>query len=223
MAEDAERLLAHFAERYQVFPNGFCHYLDRDSLDSQTRFLPRILKGAETSTEWKSLHEKAEGERIALPSEDFLHMYCEPSSNLAAGLLESLLQSHDGTIRVFPAVPSGKAAAFLLLAKGGFLVSSEKGSAGPFYVRIESTIGGGCSIALPWSPHETGARLRPEGTIAWKTEGNVARFETKPGDNILLYPKASPPESLYREGFRSCINEGPKRKGKASIGKERDF
>src|SRR5262249_19232332 len=56
-----------------------------------------------------------------------------------AAMNESLMQSYDDRIRVFPAVPGGAfAGKFTLLAKDGFLVSSEREAAETKYVGIRS-------------------------------------------------------------------------------------
>jgi hypothetical protein len=65
---------------------------------------------------------------------------------------EALLQSYDDLIRVFPAMPADTSfiGRFTLLAKGGFLVSSEKEGSDIKYVGLKSTLGGGAKLSNPW-------------------------------------------------------------------------
>lgn len=69
----------------------------------------------------------------------------------AAGVQEMLLQSQDGTIRVFPAVPNDwKDASFTnLRAEGAFLVSAEMHGGQARRIEVFSEKGGDLSIELP--------------------------------------------------------------------------
>ena len=71
------------------------------------------------------------------------------------GLVEAidsmLLQSHDGTIRVFPVWLKGKDASFRnLRAYGAFLVSSEFTDGSVASIDIASEVGGTCTVENPW-------------------------------------------------------------------------
>ena len=64
---------------------------------------------------------------------------------------ESLLQSYNGVIRVFPAVPGGYTGDFEnLLAVGAFAVSGEMKDGEVTSVRIVSNAGSPCRVANPW-------------------------------------------------------------------------
>jgi hypothetical protein len=71
----------------------------------------------------------------------------------AAGVQEMLLQSHRGTILVFPAVPSSwRDVSFRTLrAMGGFLVSASMADGSVREVEITSELGGHCRIVSPWT------------------------------------------------------------------------
>ncbi|MHB9023530.1 MAG: glycosyl hydrolase family 95 catalytic domain-containing protein [Armatimonadota bacterium] len=85
--------------------------------------------------------------------------YLEGTGIMAAATNEMLLQSYDGVIRVFPAIPDFWQGRFMLKATGAFLVASEhRGDAGIPYIAIQP-VGGTprmCRVALPWA---TGAEL----------------------------------------------------------------
>ncbi|HNX43676.1 MAG TPA: hypothetical protein PLJ84_07540 [Bacteroidales bacterium] len=70
----------------------------------------------------------------------------------AAGIQEMLLQSYNGCIEVFPAIPSGwKDVSFQnLRAEGAFLVSANKENGIPVNFQVESKKGGRTFIKLPF-------------------------------------------------------------------------
>ena len=70
---------------------------------------------------------------------------------LVAAINEMLLQSFDGRIRLFPAVPDDWDVRFAQLrAGGGFLVSAERHGGKVEYCIIESECGQTCCVANPW-------------------------------------------------------------------------
>lgn len=70
----------------------------------------------------------------------------------AAALMEMLLQSHGGVIRVFPAMPDHwhNACFAGLRAEGAFLVTSRMCDRKVQYVAITSEVGGRCRVRNPW-------------------------------------------------------------------------
>jgi hypothetical protein len=65
---------------------------------------------------------------------------------------ESLLQSYNGKIRVFPALPTdaGLVTRFTLAATGGFLVTSEREGGDVKYVGLRSNLGNMATVVNPW-------------------------------------------------------------------------
>lgn len=93
---------------------------------------------------------------------------------------ESLLQSYSDTIRVFPAPPgdatfNGK---FTLLARGAFLVSSEKQNGDIEYVGIKSLAGSNASVYNPWPSQQVQVRKTSDNSIVATTSGATIRFST---------------------------------------------
>ena len=72
---------------------------------------------------------------------------------IANSLLEMLLQSSGGLIRVFPAIPeSWREASFAnLRAEGAFLVSASRSGGTTQWIRVESLAGGSCGIQSDFS------------------------------------------------------------------------
>lgn len=80
----------------------------------------------------------------------------------AAGLQEMLLQSHRGTMRIFPAIPaSWKDLSFTSLrAQGAFLVSAERVAGVVTRVEIVAEAGGQCRLVSPFDGKEVSFPLR---------------------------------------------------------------
>lgn len=80
----------------------------------------------------------------------------------AAGTQEMLLQSHGGTIRVFPAVPDGwQDVSFTTLrAEGAFLVSARRVGGVVDRVTVRAEKGGTCRLVSPWSGKDLVLKLK---------------------------------------------------------------
>jgi hypothetical protein len=225
MREDARAAIRLFARRYQRFPNGFTHYAsleDGHYDDGRGFFQPRALRGDEKETRYAELHDKGCGERRPLDSRRFLHMYYESSSNIAAGIQEMLLQSHEGIVRLFPAFPDSGRGAFSLHARGGFRVASETLDGKVRYISIASRAGGKIRVELPWAGPV--AICRDGGEVGMiHSEGDVVEIEIPREGSILLYPAHKPITSYYRDSGQSAMNKQPKRFEGVILGKLRNF
>jgi hypothetical protein len=115
---------------------------------------------------------------------------------LTTTLQEALLQSvaprpgEPEVIHVFPAWPPQWDASFRLLARGGFLVSSESEAGEVTRIEIESRLGEVCRIRNPWSGR---CAVRDATGALQECEGEVVVFATERGRNYSLLP-ASPEE-----------------------------
>jgi alpha-L-fucosidase 2 len=100
---------------------------------------------------------------------------------------EMLLQSFQGTIRLFADWPAGTDARFGdLRAYGAFLVSSDVRSSVVQYVRVVSEAGGPFTLANPW-PNGT-LRAYRNGVDAGTLGGAEVTMPTVAGDVILIAP-----------------------------------
>lgn len=101
-----------------------------------------------------------------------------------------LLQSHNGTIRVFPAWLKDKDASFKdLRAVGAFLVSSAYKNGRVTFVEIKSEAGRSCRMANPWTG-QTCEVVKVSGgqqeKINFKTEGGALSFSTEKGTQYYV-------------------------------------
>jgi hypothetical protein len=110
----------------------------------------------------------------------------EAMSVLTTAMNESLLQSYDGILRVFPAFPAHKTGRFTLHARGGLIVSSEIKSGNVQWISIKSLLGNPCKLALPWKMGILQSNLKKAGQ---KISGDPAEFKTKPNELIIILPE----------------------------------
>jgi len=104
-------------------------------------------------------------------------------------LVEMMLQSWDGCIRVFPAWPKGVDAAFRTLrAEGAFLVSAAQKNGRLPSVTIESEAGGRCRVARPWPGSVEVVDQDGRSVDATAEPDGVLSFETDPGRRYHVRP-----------------------------------
>lgn len=221
MAEDTWRTLRHFAETYQVFPSGLMHFSDLSQNQQWSPVdRPRVLEPDTAATQWEELHEKALGPRTELDSEWFLHCYFEAAANVLAGFNEALLQSAGGVLRLFPALPAGRAAMCTLWAEGGFRVTCETGGDAVRYAAVESTLGGPCTLADPWPGEAVTVRLAGAcgAPVPFTRENGLLQCNTEPGQTILFYRSEFPPECYYHNPYPNARAAGVKTLGRARLG-----
>jgi len=104
----------------------------------------------------------------------------------AAGVLEMLLQSHNGLIRVFPAVPDewGELSFDRLRAAGAFLVSAERLGGETKSIGVVSEKGGELQMLDPWPESRT--LLSGIANSSLIEDGRIIRIRTRPGDRFTL-------------------------------------
>lgn len=159
------------------------------------------------------------------PAYPFIQPGLETHAHFAAGIQEMLLQSCDGAIRVFPAVPDEWEGAFTLRTVGGFIVSASREPGKPAdFVHIESLLGGPCRIVNPWGKTVQvvevvdGGKTRAPATAG---QNQTITFETEAGRTYVLTPEGTMvPEKVAFLGER---NTGPKMFHEAVIGKEQNL
>ncbi len=118
-----------------------------------------------------------------------------------AGIAEMLLQSHEGCIRVLPALPQAWASSGSfkgLMARGAFEidVSWEKGLAKN--ITVHSKAGGRCTLCYPRisGANVHGAAAQGKGDLLW--------FETKPGETYTISHVPAATRSEKPQNLRFC-------------------
>lgn len=191
MARELEKTIKIFPDRWQIYCNGWGHWGMEHEIKKDAEWFFRTNTVKET---------KKDSEKFPIPVWPFRHMSMESMSVFATALNESLLQSHDGILRIAPAITQERSCRFTLHAVGGFIVSAEiiKGSA--VWVSIKSKAGGICRVALPWKNPGIFSSLRKSKTTS---AGPVAVIKTQPGETItLLQPGVSMADWITKQEIK---------------------
>jgi hypothetical protein len=223
MGNEVLTMMQNGIRRLQHFPQGLFYNIDH--WYNLSRYMDS-LKTPDISAQRDYIYDERAHYPNKLPAKPFIQCGLEPQSIYGAAVNEMLLQSNEGKIRVFPAVPDNWATAFTLLARGAFVVSSEIGKDGTVPgVYIESRKGNVCRIANPWPGNEISVISLTEGgkKIKFKTdEKNGFEFKTLPGHNYLIVPKGKE-DMLKQTVFESSPNQSTKTFYEAVLGKDRNF
>ncbi|HTA88763.1 MAG TPA: carbohydrate-binding domain-containing protein [Polyangiaceae bacterium] len=111
---------------------------------------------------------------------------------------ESLLQSYNDKIRVFPALPTDTTLVtrFSLLAKGGFLVSSETEGGDIKYVGLKSLYGNAATVENPWGTQALQVRNLADNSIALSSSAAELTFNTVT-NGVYVVERVAKPLSSY--------------------------
>jgi alpha-L-fucosidase 2 len=175
MKQELEKDLKNFPARWQIYCNGWGHWGVEGEANKDAGWFFRT----------NMVRDVAHPERgkFPFPMWPFRHMSMESMSVFATAINESLLQSYDGVIRVFPAFPDDRFGRFTLHAEGGFIVSSEKKGGEIVWISIKSLYGNNCKIELPWERATVVSALnRKKVTVT----GKIVDLKTIKGDVITL-------------------------------------
>ncbi|WP_199731755.1 glycosyl hydrolase family 95 catalytic domain-containing protein [Cohnella endophytica] len=125
---------------------------------------------------------------------------------------ESLLQSYNDKIRIFPAVPSDTAfnAKFTLLARGGFLVSSEKEGGEIKYAGIKSLYGNAAVVVNPWGTQQVQVRRASDNAIVLTSSNAEFTFNTAANGTYIVERTAKPLGSYTYSQLNGTANQGVK-------------
>jgi hypothetical protein len=120
---------------------------------------------------------------------------------------ESLLQSYDDKIRVFPALPkdTGLVTRFSLAARGGFIVTSEREGGDIKYVGLKSVLGNMATVVNPWGTANVVVRKGAQGGATIMTAATATvTFATERG-GVYVVERVSKPLS----GYAYAVVTGP--------------
>jgi hypothetical protein len=214
LAKELAINLEQFPARWQFFVNGWGHISSEVKEDGEGTSYFKTNK--------VSVIGSPDNEKVPLPAWPFRHMSMEAMSVMATAMNESLLQSYDGTIRIFPAYNGNKTARYTLHAQGGFVVSSEIKAGAIQWIAIKSLYGNSCKIELPWSKALLQSNLTRRCSIS---SGITTTFRTKPDEVILIVPDGTNLQSWSVLEEKPLANEAIKyhSSGKTQLGLPRMF
>jgi alpha-L-fucosidase 2 len=111
-----------------------------------------------------------------------------------AAMNESLLQSYNDRIRVFPATPGDASfvGKFTLLAKDGFLVSAEREAGETKYVGIKSLYGKQARVVNPWGTQQIRVRRTSDNAVLSTVSAGEVTFPTAANTVYVIERTAKP-------------------------------
>lgn len=159
--------------------------------------------------------------KSGLAAYPFVQCGMEPMGILGTTANEMLLQSQEGKIRIFPAVPDKWDCAFSLLARGAFIVSSQRKENGEIpAIEILSQKGNVCKIVLPWTDAKVRIINKGKSVNYSRTEDTIT-FQTGVDEKYLILPDDKP--LVQKNHYTASPNKGAKNFHEATLGKERTF
>ena len=204
LGAEADKLVQDQIGTWELFHNGIGHYSDSVSYSerfacSDAAMVDNGVRSRETypCEEWK-----------------FRHFGLECSSVLACARSETLLQSHEGIIRLFPAVRPGAAARFTLHAVGGFEVSAEMKDGAVLWAAVRSECGGKLVLEKPWET--TYVTRNGESRLF---DGEIS---TEAGDLCIFTPDENPCFTTEPLPYAPNMKYKKHPSGR-SLGRERSF
>ncbi len=217
LSDELASELANCVSTWQLYPQGFGHY------GPYYVFKPEYEQRWRLNAKVRDSASKAKPkETFPFPTWPFRHFDNEAMPIVSAAINEMLLQSHDGVIRIAPAVPAAWTVRFQLAARGGFVVSAERAQGGVLWVALESRNGETCRIENPW-PGESPACLDSQGrSVASKTlPANVIEFATQSGARYLLVRDAKQFAAWRAARIAPPRQTEPRKLKRATLGRER--
>ena len=216
LGKELATVLARFPERWQIYCNGWGHWGMEGEINKDAEYFFRTNQVRDVSP------SSARKDKFPLPMWPFRHMSMESMAVLATAINESLLQGHDGILRIAPAFASEKMARFTLHAVGSFKVSAEKNHGKVRWISIESGGGKECRIELPW---EKAAIYANRKKINYVTQGSIATFKTERGIRYLLLPEGVVAASVFGGSESPEANQKARfhASGKVQLGLPRMF
>jgi alpha-L-fucosidase 2 len=129
-----------------------------------------------------------------------------------SALNESLLQSYNDKIRVFPAAPTNSSfvGKFTLLAKNGFLVSAEREANETKYVGLRSQWGATARVVNPWGTEQVRVRRASDNAILLTTTSAEFEFATAANTVYVVERTAKPLTSYATTRLTGSQNQGAK-------------
>jgi alpha-L-fucosidase 2 len=190
---DRRTIRASLAELDRLGPDGWCGYsyawlgcLAARAADGE-KSVAALRTFAECFCLPNSFHANGDQSQTGKSKFTYRPFTLEGNFAFAAAVQEMLIQSHTGTVRLFPAVPAAwKDAAFdLLRTRGAFLVSARKRRGSVTDVRVVSEKGGLFRLENPFGvAGEIEAAGIPAGRVC--RAGTVFEIDMKAGEAVIL-------------------------------------
>jgi alpha-L-fucosidase 2 len=220
LGDHALKVITYIVEGAQAMPQGFFVEAERDlhtpdySSDRWAVNTPFVIRNGQRTKE-KGL----------LINEWFDVPTLDGAAQIMTTLTEMLLQSHDGIIRVFPALPEAwQDASFKLRTVGAFMVTATRKAGEVQPLSVQSLKGGTCRLQNPWPQEQVSVReLASRRLVPVNAHAEIAEFESEAGLVYLVFHNGQAETEPDAPQPRHEVNQGPKKWNGSHIGMERYF
>jgi hypothetical protein len=213
LAQELSAELVSSVSMWQFYPQGFGHYGPYHVFKpaSQNRWLRNHPRDAATRKNFDS------------PTWQFRHFDNEAMPIVSCAINEMLLQSHEGAIRVCPAVLPAWHVRFELAAQGGFLVSAEHRDGKVLFVAVTSRVGGPCRLVHPWPAEGTATVVSQGAAVPVRRAGEIIEWDTRPGNRYIIVPDAGILDRWKVVPVSPPRRQTPSKLKRAILGRDRLF
>jgi hypothetical protein len=165
-------------------------------------------------------------EWIWFPSIPQTHFMQTGGCVIQTGISEMLLQSHEGIIRIAPAVPAQWNGTFALTAEGGFGVTARIEAGKVLFAAVKAQRDGTCCLENPW--HASGGEMivKPQGKTGGKeirTDAPEISFDVQAGDEYMILPESGSAPGEVVQPTPGPRREKPRHGYGRLIGIEKEF
>ncbi len=136
-ADEMYKVIHGMLDDFQAYPNGF------NAEEGEPACKPPF-----EVRQWYRPYNTNTNEVFMLCPDDFTHFDFETTPVISKAVTDSLLQSHEGIIRICPATPEKHNVSFSLFSEGGFSVGCEM-SEKDFVITVKRSRSGKCYVSLP--------------------------------------------------------------------------
>jgi len=222
LAREAAEAVENSVKAWQFYCQGFGHYGPYEvfTKDKDSRWHTNTVTDVKTK------------EKLPSSAWPFRHFTLEAVPIACAALNEMLLQSHEGFLRLLPAVPQAWSGSFKLAAEGGFTVHAQYTKGRADWFAVESRVLNVCKAVNPWGAKNVYA-CEPAGEEK-ETKSRVIKpvqdgpdyileFPVRPGALTLLKPQRNILAGWQTQAADFVPNETAKLYGKAQLGLPRMY
>lgn len=222
LASEAAEAVENSVKAWQFYCQGFGHYGPYEvfTKDKDSRWHTNTVTDVKTK------------EKLPSPAWPFRHFTLEAVPIACAALNEMLLQSHEGFLRLLPAVPPAWSGSFKLAAEGGFTVHAQYTQGRVDWFAVESRTETLCKAVNPWGAKSVYA-CHPNsggqgaGSQLLKPAKNgpdyILEFPVLPGAPALISPRRDILAGWQTQAAIYEPNEAAKTYGKAQLGLPRMY
>jgi hypothetical protein len=220
MAAELQAVLKEYAERWQIYPTGMTHWGVRNNIRAEAALRWRTSKVSDQA-KWQECQKDPDQKIPASPSWPFRHSSLESLGVFTGAVNESLLQSHDGVIRIAPALGKTQSARFTLHAMGGVEVSAEIMGGKIQWVFVKGLANNTAKISNPWKKMV----MCENGIAVGKATGRVVELAIKKGQTFLLVADEKTARRWQTIPETWLANQAPRHSpnGLTQLGLERSF